>query len=324
MTCNRTMRLLTIFLLTALVALVAGCDDSNRNVYQGYIEGDYVYISSTVGGTVANVPVVKGDRAEAGALLFELDPEPESSIYRETLSQLRSAQALYEDKTRGMRSSELDSIEASIRQAEAALAFSTKEYERLKALYDKNVIGEERLDSAETAHTRDLATVAELRARLKTAALGARRGQIEAALNDVSRAQAALDRAQWALDQKRVFTPEPGLVVDVLYAVGEYAPPGYPVTVLLPPGKINVRFFIPEPELSTIKTGQRFDVLVQGYDAPVEGTIRYIFSEAEYTPPFIYSKDNREKLVFMVEGSFEPEIAEGLNPGQPVEIRLRP
>jgi HlyD family secretion protein len=322
MICDRLIRKIGPVFLIILMAAVAACDNGPRNVYQGYIEGDYLYISSPVGGTVVNMPVDKGTRVEAGALLFELEPEPERAAYQEARSQLEAAKALYEDKTKGMRSSELMAIEESIRQAEAMLAFSKKDYERLAALHEKETISAERLDSARAAYDRDRAAVAELRAKLKTAGLGARHDQIEAARQEVGRAQAAMDKAEWAVQQKKGIAPASGLVVDVLYEAGELAQPGYPVVVLLPPEKVKVRFFVPEPRLSTLKTGQKVDVILDGRPTPIEGTISYIAPEAEYTPPFIYSKDNREKMVFMVEATFNPEDARRLNPGQPVDVRL--
>jgi HlyD family secretion protein len=324
MACNALMRTLKAAFLIVLMAVVLACNNGPRNIYQGYIEGDYLYLSSSVGGTVANVPVAKGTRVEAGAVLFELDPEPERAAYQEALSQFEAAQALYEDKTKGQRSSELAAIEASIRQADAALAFSKKEYERLKELFEKAIIAQDKLDSSKSAYDRDRAAVAELRARLKTAGLGARYDQIAAAGKDVERARAALDKAEWALNQKRGFAPASGLVVDVLYSKGEFVPSGYPMVVFLPPEKVRARFFVPEPKLAAIKTGQKIYVTLDGRVTPSEGVITYISPEAEYTPPFIYSKDNREKLVFMVEASFAPEVARGLNPGQPVEVRLSP
>jgi len=324
MTCSALEKNITTVLFIVLSAALFSCNNNPGHVYQGYIEGDFLYISSPVGGTVANVPVSKGERVESGALLFELDPDPERAAYEEAKSQFQAAQSLYEDKTKGQRASELAAIKASIKQAEAALEFSKKEFQRLKELYEKEIIAQDRFDSAKSAYDRDRATVAELRARLKTAGLGARNDQIEAARKDVERAQAALDRAEWALRQKKGFAPSAGLVVDTLYTEGEFVPTARPVVIFLPPEKVRARFFVPEQKLSAIKTGQEVSVVLDGRDTPVKGTISYISPEAEYTPPFIYSKDNREKLVFLVEATFEPEVARGLNPGQPVEVILSP
>lgn len=307
-----------------IIAAASACNKDSQNVYQGYIEGDYLYISSSIGGKAEEIFIRKGDWVDTGALLFELDNGSEEASYEEAGSLFRSAKARYEDLTKGERPTEIASIEASVNQAEAALTFSKKELKRAKTLYEKKLISEEKIDSAQLAYDRDRAGLAELRAKLKTAKLGGREDLIEAAKNDVERSKAVFDKAEWRLSQMKGTAPVSARVVDVLYYEGEFVPAGYPLIVLLPPDKVKARFFVPETKLSTIKTGRKITVTIDGLTGTIEGTINYISPEAEYTPPFIYSKDNREKLVFMVEASFGSGGPENLNPGQPVEVSLRP
>lgn len=311
-----------VALVLFFIVFFSGCDNGPKNEYQGYIEGDYLYVSSPVGGKVLRKNVIKGDRVEKGTLLFELDPEPEQSRYMEAKGQFQTAEALLKDKTKGQRPAELSAIEATVARAEAALIFSKKEFERAVVLRDENAISDERYDEAESAYNRDRAAVAELTERLKAAKLGARSDLIEAARKDMERSKASLDQALWRLGQKKGIAPASALVTDVLYQEGEYAPPGYPVAVLLPPDNVMARFFVPEATLSSLERGQKVTVTIDGVNDPIKGIIRYISPRAEYTPPFIYSKDNRKKLVFMVEVTFSESDARKLHPGQPVEVRL--
>lgn len=307
-----------------IIASFFSCNNGPKNTYQGYIEGEYLYVSSPAGGKVIGRYVHRGDRVEKDTLLFELDPEPERSQYLEAKGRFQAAEALLRDKVKGQRPSELAAIEATIDRAEAALSFSTKELERVRVLREKDAISDERYDEAESAYNRDMAAVAEAKERLKVAKLGARADQIEAARKDREQAKATMDQAAWRLDQKKGIAPVPALVTDVLYQKGEYVSAGYPVVVLLPPTKVKARFFVPEEILSSLSPGQKVAVTIDGIEGTIEGSIRYISPQAEYTPPFIYSKDNREKLVFMVEVSFSEEDARNLNPGQPVEIAIGP
>jgi HlyD family secretion protein len=313
---------MSMVLALFVIASFSGCDNGPHNTYQGYIEGEYLYISSPAGGKVIRRHVNKGDRVEKDIPLFELDPEPERSQYLEAKGRLQAAEALLRDKIKGLRPAELAAIEANIDRAEAALALSSKEFERARALRDKHAISAERYDEAESAYNRDTAAAAEAREKLKIAKLGARSDQIEAARKDRERAKATMDQASWRLDQKKGIAPGPALVTDVLYQAGEYVPPGYPIVVLLPPKKVKARFFVPEERLSSLSPGQTVAVTIDGLDRPIEGRIGYISPKAEYTPPFIYSKDQRKKLVFMVEVSFSEEDARNLHPGQPVEVSL--
>jgi HlyD family secretion protein len=50
--------------------------------------------------------------------------------------------------------------------------------------------------------------------------------------------------------------------------------------------------------------------------------ISYVSPDAEYTPPVIYSREMRAKLVFLIEA--KPRQPAGLRPGQPVDVTLAP
>jgi HlyD family secretion protein len=134
-------------------------------------------------------------------------------------------------------------------------------------------------------------------------------------------AQAAVTQAQWRLDQKSLKSPVSGLVYDTLYVTGEWVPAGAPVVSLLPPANIKLRFFLPEPLLAKFKIGQDIQV---NCDACPRFTARvsYVSAQAEYTPPVIYSKEARTKLVYLAEARVAAEDAVKLHPGQPVDIVL--
>lgn len=162
----------------------------------------------------------------------------------------------------------------------------------------------------------------QLEADLKTARLGSRVDQIKAAEANVRALEAALARAEWDLSQKRQTAPQSGLVFDTLYRKGEWVAAGRPVVALLPPQNIKVRAFVPETRVGAIHTGGRVRVTADGAPGPYTGTVSFISPRAEYTPPVIYSRDSRSKLVFMVEMVFDPETAVDLHPGQPVDVQF--
>jgi HlyD family secretion protein len=96
---------------------------------------------------------------------------------------------------------------------------------------------------------------------------------------------------------------------------------GQPVVSLLPDANRKIRFFLPEAALSRARIGQRIDVACDGCSEGLAAEIDLIATEAEYTPPILYSKDSREKLVFRVEARPLAAAAE-LKVGQPVDVRL--
>ena len=110
-------------------------------------------------------------------------------------------------------------------------------------------------------------------------------------------------------------------MADTFFRAGEWVAAGQPVVSLLPPGATKARFFVPESELGAIAIGQAVSVACDGCSAPVAARISFISTQAEYTPPVIYSNSQRARLVFMVEARPDPKDAARLRPGQPIDVR---
>jgi len=307
--------------LTALVLVLGpGCENERPGVFQGYVEGEYVYIACPGGGRLTDLKVKRGQRVNPGDFLFALESEYEAAAVKEAEDRLVQAQNRLDDLKKGQRPTEIESIRARLKQTEASLDLAEKEYERRRALYLDGTISREELDRARTEYERSKRRVDEIGAELSTARLGARTDQVQAAEAEVRAARARLDQAEWSLEQKTRFAPEPGLVYDTFYSVGEWVPAGRPVAALLPPENVKARFFVPEELVGQVSPGQKVYITYDGGPGPISAKISYVSPQAEYTPPIIYSSDNRAKLVFMVEAVPAPEDAAGLNPGQPVDV----
>jgi HlyD family secretion protein len=305
----------------ALVALTA-CARKHPSGYQGYLEGEFVYFSSPLAGQLEKLAVTKGTHVAAGTPLFNLEQGAELATLQETVGRLRQAQARLSDLRKGQRPSELAALEARLAQARAAAELANREFTRLSRLHESKVASEEDYDRVRLNHESAVKRVAELAAQMDTAGLGARADLIAAAEAEAAAAQAALDRAGWAVAQKSQSAPQAGFVYDTLFREGEFVTAGQPVVILLPPENIKVRFFVPEPELGNIKKGGTVSVAQSGRDAPLEARISYVSPKPEYTPPVLYNRENRSKLVFMIEAVFSADVARDLHPGQPVEVTL--
>ncbi len=129
-------------------------------------------------------------------------------------------------------------------------------------------------------------------------------------------------QAEWDLSQKRQTAPQAGLIFDTLYREGEWVAAGRPVVALLPPQNIKVRAFVPETQIGAIHINDNVRVFVDGVREPFVGKVSFISPRAEYTPPVIYSRESRSKLVFMIEAVFDPKTAANLHPGQPVDVEF--
>jgi HlyD family secretion protein len=289
-------------------------------VYQGYLEGEYVYVAAPVGGALQTLAVARGDTVKPGQILFTLEQEAEVAAVREAEGRLAQAQARLANLRKGRRPTELAAFEAQRRRAEANLELSRAELSRHEELARSQVISPAELDLARARRDADQAALAALEAELETARLGAREDEVRAAEAESAAAEAALTRARWALTQKTQTAPASGRVHDTLFRAGELVPAGLPVVVLLPPESLKARFFVPETAVAMVKIGGTVTLRLDGRAQPAPARVSYVASQPEFTPPVIYSRENRAKLVFMVEARLAPEDAAGLHPGQPVEV----
>jgi HlyD family secretion protein len=135
-------------------------------------------------------------------------------------------------------------------------------------------------------------------------------------------AQARLNSSRTRLDRRQVFSPVTGSVEQIYYRVGEMVPAGRPVTALLPPDNLKVRFFVNEAVLPHIKLGDAVKVQCDGCAGDLAATVSFMSRSSEFTPPVIYSTEERAKLVFMVEA--RPQRPDRLRVGQPVSVALVP
>ena len=303
--------------------LLAGCGNDNAAFFQGYAEGEYVYVASSEAGRLAELPVRRGQQVEAGAPLFALEAIRETAARDQAGAQLAAAAAQLEDIATGKRPAEVDVTRAQLAQAEAAARRSAAQLRRDTEQFRIGGIARAQLDDSREQAQSDTARVRELKAQLDVAALPGRDDQRLAQAAQVEAAQAALAQADWALSQKRQAAPAAALVFDTLYREGEWVPAGSPVVSLLPPGNIKVRLFVPETALGSLKMGQQLMVRCDSCGDPIPVRIDYISTQAEYTPPVIYSRESRSKLVYMIQARPTPEAAPRLHPGQPLEAALQ-
>jgi HlyD family secretion protein len=236
---------------------------------------------------------------------------------------LAQAQAQLADLKKGERPTEIESLQAQLERAQADLKLSTAELARREQLHGSEVISKEELDQARAQCEINQAQINQLRADLATAKLGGREDAIRAAEAAVESQSAALAKAKWSFEQKQQGAPTNAAIHDTLYRQGEFVAAGNPVVVLLPPENLKVRFFVPQDKLPQIKIGAAVTVLPDGAAHPVQAIVNYLSTQAEYTPPVIFSRETRANLVFMIEAKFSPAEAAALRPGQPVDVELK-
>jgi len=304
-----------------LALLLAGCQPGKAPTYQGWIEADMVLVGAEDAGRLTSLAVDEGQEAKAGAPLFSID----SATQRADVDAARAA--LHEARSRlsnleaaQKRPEEVAVLEATRNRAQAALDLSSADLDRTKALIAKGFATQSRLDQAQSSFDRDRAALNEADRNIEVARLGARTEDIAAARAAVVQAEAKLAAAEARLKRLDVMSPASGHVQQVYFRPGEVVPLGRPVVALLPPGNLKVRFFVPQEVLPSVRSGQTVQVSCDGCAVGLTAEISFISAQAEFTPPVIYSLQERKKLVFKIEA--RPTKPEAFRVGQPVSIGI--
>ena len=288
-------------------------------VFYGYVEADYQRIAPAQGGVLTELRVSRGGAVRAGDVVAQLDATAETAAVAQASARVAQVEAQLADLRKGQRSPELDALQAQRNQAQADLQLSEANFNRQTQLNKDGVATKGALDIAKAAYDRDKARISQLDAQIRAANQGARTDLIAAAEASVAAERAALAQAQFRLAQRTLTATGAAIVADTLFTQGEFVPAGAGIVSLLPPGAVKLRFFVPEAMIGALKIGAPIQFACDGCAPGLAARIEFVATQPEYTPPVIYSRENRAKLVFLVEA--RPDRPETLHPGQPVEVR---
>ena len=309
-----------VVLAVALLGVPA-CSRSSSEVWNGYMEGEFVRVSAPIGGQLMKLVVARGAEVRPGAALFTLESASEAAAVAESEAKLARSEAQLENLRKGKRPVEMEMVEAQLAQAEANWQLATANRARQEKLAVERTVSAVTLDEARASELNARARVAELRAMVEQGKLGARADEISAAESEVEAARRTLVQAKWKMDQKTQGAPAGGRVTDTFFREGEMVAAGTPVVEILPPENVKARFFVPQDQLPSLPPGTPVQVRTDGGRATIPARVVRVASQAEYTPPFIYSRENRSHLVFLVEAKPDnPADAVNLPPGLPVEV----
>ena len=306
---------------TALLVML-GLAHPGAVTYQGYGEGEYVMVAPQIAGTLETLKVERGQTVHKGDLLFTIEHADETAALEQAKAQADAAQSMFADLLKGKRPTEIDTLTAQRDQASAALNIATINYNRDQQQFKVKAVSQAVLDADKATLDQARAHLAETEADVSTGKLSTGRDDaIRAAEAGVAADTAAVASAQCRLDQKTLTAPADAFVFDTLYRPGEFIAAGQPVVSLLPGPNIRARFFVPEPQLASVPAGTAVKIHCDGCPALISAHVTYVSPQAEYSPPELYNRDNRDRLLYMLEATPD-ETPELLHPGQPVDVTV--
>lgn len=312
--------LLAALVALALIAVPLYMGNHAERPYQGWIEADLLFIGPESAGRLATVTVAEGDAVEKGRLLFATEDTAARALVAAKEASYEALQAQHDLAVAAQkRPEEITILKASERQAEAQLSLSEQELNRMRALADSGTATRANLDAAIAAEAANRAALDNIRGQIALAGLPARSETIRQAERTMEAAKADLASSRDALERLSVEAPVGGSVQTLYYKAGEVVPAGRPVVALLAPDAVRIRYFVAETDITRFALGQTVNVSCDGC-ATTAAKVSFISGEAEYTPPEIYSLEERAKLVYRVEAI--PEHPEELRIGMPVDVTM--
>lgn len=318
--------------LMGLLSFIPGLGHQAPPTWNGYVEADYSYAAAPGGGTIEAIRVSEGDKVEAGDVLFTLDASMQQAQYEAAVAranaanaQVAAAEATLANLRTGARPEELQVTQASLTQAEANLALAQQNFNRTQDLFAKGNVPKSQLDQAQASLDAASAAVVQLKAQLAVAQLPARDDQIAAAeaslaaaKSNAAAAMADATNAKAALANRTIVAPETGRIERLYYSRGEVAGAGAPVISIAGSSVLKIKFYVNESDRSGFHLGEVVQVSCDGCAAGLTATVDHFASDPQFTPPIIYSRDERHRLVFLTEATMVEQ--NGVLPGQPVSI----
>jgi HlyD family secretion protein len=307
--------------LTGLLALaLPGFGTAPPPSWDGYVEAEYVYVSAATPGPIAEIAVREGDEVAAGDLLFVQRHRQQQAQVEIAEAHIAAAAADAANLATGSRDVEIEVVRARLERAQSERSLAETSLARTEKLAAGGLAPSARLEKERAALQSATAQVQQLQAELSVAELPARAPlQLQAAAN-LRAARAEADRARSELADRSVVAPTAGRIERLFFSTGEVATAGVPVVALLAPEALRVKFYVAQADRPSLSLGQTVAVSCDGCREGLTAVLSRFASEPQFTPPVIYSRQERHRLSYLVEAMLAP--GSGLMPGQPATVTL--
>lgn len=311
---RRPIIVVAVLIGAAIVAWLLLAGPERERTLSGYIEAESLFLAAPVAGTVGSISATEGQRVSAGAQLFAIEPATLSAEGQQAQAQVLEART------------QIAAAQANAEQADANIAAAAADADRARRDLNR-LLSVRRADPAAVAGKDVDAAQAALReanARLDAAreTAEARRAQVAAARAQAEQARGGQREVAIRVGQLSPQAPTPGLVEDVFFQPGEWVNANQPVVSLIPDNKVKLRFYVPEKQAARYRPGRTVRFACDSCPDGLSARIAYVSPRPEFTPPVIFSRDSRDRLVFMVEAV--PTHAARLMPGLPVDVEPLP
>ena len=316
----RTIRRLPLAILLAVAGLAA-CSKQPPQAL-GTLEYDRITLPAPAAERIVAIQVREGEQVAAGQPLLQLDPAHTRSELAAAQAQVRQQHEVLAELETGPRVEDIDRARANLAAAQAQAREARAYYDRLAPLKGQGYVAAADLDRARAAAGSAEGQVAAAQAALDELLHGTRPEQIAQAQAAVAAAEAQASAQQVLLGKLDIVAPRGGRVDSLPYKLGDQAPVGTPVAILLAGDAPYARIYVPEQERAGVRVGDAIQVFVAGREQPYAGKVRMIRSEPDFTPYYALIGDDAARLSYLAEVALGPDAAE-LPAGLPVRVEFR-
>jgi HlyD family secretion protein len=304
-----------------LRAFSSGKDEKELKLF-GNVEIRQVLLGFRVPGRLMDIYYEEGQSVVSGDLLGEIDPLPYEIRLDEARATLRQAQANLDKMESGYQSEEIRQSVARRDQVRASLSLAEKDYERLSNLFAQSAISKKDLDGATSTRDQLKAELASAESALDLMRKGYRSEDVRAAVAAVDLAEARLREAEVSLSDTKLYAPAEGTVLTRVTEPGTVLAAGQGVYAIMLKKPVQVRSYVTEPQLGRVRLGMKGKIFTDSHPDPLEGTVNFIASEAEFTPKQVQTENQRVDLVYRIRLLVEDNPGDRLKSGMPVTLFL--
>jgi len=308
---------------TAVLALLLVACESSTQDYSvvGELSSDRVEVTAEFGEPITAIAVAEGAKVAAGDVLVEQDASRAEARLREADAALGQVRARLDELVRGPRSEQIAAARANVEGANQELDFRQSELERVREIHARGLASAELLDQAQAALDGAQASLKFALAQLEERLAGTTVEELAQAEQAVQQAIARRDAAAVDLQRHTLRAPIDGVADSRLFETGERPVPGQPVIVMLAAGQPHARVYVPEALRVRVAAGTPARIRVDGLEEPIEGRVRWVSSEAAFTPYYALTERDRGRLTYLAKVDLITD-RDRLPDGVPVEVEL--
>ena len=308
------------FLMIVVVSMTA-CSQPDDAALVGELASDRIDLTAEFREQVVAVEVTEGQLVERGQVLVQLDDRRARARQSELAALAAQHQARLAELTRGPRRERIDQARASLSAAEQDLAFRNSELTRIRGIAERGLASADSLDRAETSRQTAAATVDMRHAALEELLAGTTLEELRQAEQALAQVEARLAAASVDVEKHTLRSPVDGVADSRLIEVGETAEPGRPLFTILGGEKPYARVFVPMSSRTAFLPGSEAVIRVAGIRQPLTGRVRWVSSDAAFTPYFALTEHDRDHLSFLAKVDIVDDL-ERLPDGVPVTVEL--